>query len=277
MIFKTNQLPRLSTATKERILLDGTILLLVKIGDLRVPVWSRIVETLAVDKLLGTSFNDRKICAIFPCDRKVLPWQPSPEPILPRSNSATLHLQISVQRCTEIPAAVIGVLRHTVGPQHSQICIPINLSVSGLFQPEKNSLGSKFPMLHVAPDVMKPTETEVFLFLIADFSAKPYCLLKRMMLKSGMKQPSFIVIVDDNKVNPKTLPEWTDSTKAAVRYTLKKNERTKCSNMKRSNRHNRMKQASVEKRRVVCRIIILSTDKNSSKGSNHTQTRATGT
>lgn len=70
---KRQQFPGLRTATKEPIILDGTILLIVKIGELKVRIRSENVENVVVNTLLGASFIDRYIRGIFLSKIKVLP------------------------------------------------------------------------------------------------------------------------------------------------------------------------------------------------------------
>lgn len=53
--------PSPHTATKQAVLIDGTIQTLVGIGDLRIRSWIRVVKNLAIDVLLGTPVNDRCI------------------------------------------------------------------------------------------------------------------------------------------------------------------------------------------------------------------------
>lgn len=63
------ELQRLHNATKNPILLGGTILLFVKIGELAVRIWFGIVEKLAVDILFRTSFIHRYIQSVFSSEK----------------------------------------------------------------------------------------------------------------------------------------------------------------------------------------------------------------
>lgn len=66
--------PSLRTATRETVKVEGIVRTFVQIGDLRVRAWSGVVENLAVDILLGTSFIDRFIISILAGERKVVPY-----------------------------------------------------------------------------------------------------------------------------------------------------------------------------------------------------------
>lgn len=61
---KRDGLPTLRTATKQLLLLNGLILLHLRIGDLNTRVWFGVAPWLAFDVLLGTAFIDR-LCAVF--------------------------------------------------------------------------------------------------------------------------------------------------------------------------------------------------------------------
>lgn len=63
------QLTRLHTVTTETIVHDGSNLLFVKIGELRIRVWFGVVENLAIYILLGTLFIDKYIREIFSSER----------------------------------------------------------------------------------------------------------------------------------------------------------------------------------------------------------------
>lgn len=87
---KKQKFSRLRTATKEPISLRGKILLFISMNELSVRVLFGIVENLAIEVLLRTSFIDRYIRGNFPSERKVVPWNYSPVPILSRNNSSAV-------------------------------------------------------------------------------------------------------------------------------------------------------------------------------------------
>lgn len=91
------QFPRLRTATKKPISLDGIILLFIRIGDFSVREWFGIVGNLALDILLGTSFIYRHIRGVFSSERKVVPWNSSLASILLRNSSAVVQHHICEQ------------------------------------------------------------------------------------------------------------------------------------------------------------------------------------
>lgn len=93
----THQLPCICTAKKESISPDGTILLLIHTGDLSARVWYAIVQNLAVDISLGSSFINRQIQRIFPSERKVVPSHSSPVPIPSSKNSVAAQHHIGEQ------------------------------------------------------------------------------------------------------------------------------------------------------------------------------------
>lgn len=78
----------LSAAANQPIPVIGVILLHVRLGDLCTKVWFGVVERLVTPCLLGTSFSDRFIKAIFCMDRKVVPIHSRVVPIL-ASGTAT--------------------------------------------------------------------------------------------------------------------------------------------------------------------------------------------
>lgn len=67
---------------------EGVILLHLQIGNPRVDVWLGVLEDLAVDLLLGTSFMDRYVRDSFSLERKRVPWRSRPFYILTQSAKA---------------------------------------------------------------------------------------------------------------------------------------------------------------------------------------------
>lgn len=56
----------------------GTILPHLGVGELYLRTWLGIVDNIAVDLLLETSYIDRYIRAILPGEQKLVPWHPTP-------------------------------------------------------------------------------------------------------------------------------------------------------------------------------------------------------
>lgn len=75
---KTIRSPPLHTLNCEVVSVDGIVPLFVHLGDLRVCTWFGVVDNLAVNLLLGTSFIDPCIGEIFPTERKVVPRHSRP-------------------------------------------------------------------------------------------------------------------------------------------------------------------------------------------------------
>lgn len=117
------EVPHLCTATKEPILLDGTILLFVNIGELRMRVWFGIVEILAVDILLGTSFIERYIRGLFPSDTEVLPWHSPLVQILSRNNFVAFQYSLSEQDWAGVPVKTDRVPRETMVAPRNQTSV----------------------------------------------------------------------------------------------------------------------------------------------------------
>ena len=70
--------PSLQAANHAPITVDKVVLLMVTIGDTTVPVWFGIVENLAVEVLLGTSFLDKHVKSIEPIQQVVVPIDSRP-------------------------------------------------------------------------------------------------------------------------------------------------------------------------------------------------------
>ena len=64
--------PRLFTASKHRLPVIGLLPLTTRIGELRVRVEFLLVESMATDCILGTTFIDQHVRAIVPPSRKVV-------------------------------------------------------------------------------------------------------------------------------------------------------------------------------------------------------------
>lgn len=79
---KYTSLLRLQTAVEKPTQLHETILLQPRLDDLITQVWLGIVYNIAFNFILGTSFIDRLMCAIFPGKQRVVPWHLQPLPMV---------------------------------------------------------------------------------------------------------------------------------------------------------------------------------------------------
>lgn len=72
----------LCNASQELVPIEGIVPLSAPTGDLRVRSWFGVVESLAVNVLLGMSFIDRCIRGIFPSVPKIVRWHSRPVAII---------------------------------------------------------------------------------------------------------------------------------------------------------------------------------------------------
>lgn len=100
---KKQQIPRLRSATNKPILLDGTILLLVQLGDLKVGVWFGLVQNLSVDFLLENLMKGRYIHGVFFRERKVVPRHSSQVPIVTYNQAVNIPHHINEEDWGEHP------------------------------------------------------------------------------------------------------------------------------------------------------------------------------
>lgn len=70
--FKHVKAPLLRTSTKQAVTIKGLISLHVCMEYLHADAWFVIVENLAMDPLLGTSYVSRCILGLFPAERKAV-------------------------------------------------------------------------------------------------------------------------------------------------------------------------------------------------------------
>ena len=64
--------PKITDASRNRMLIKGSVLLCLRVGDLRIRTRFLVASNLAVDCILGTAFIDRYVKAIIPRGRKIL-------------------------------------------------------------------------------------------------------------------------------------------------------------------------------------------------------------
>ena len=79
----------LRSANKSPLRVTGVILLTLQLGDLEARVHFGVVDGLAADIIIGTSFQDRFISGIFPIEQRVVPINSRPVPIRRRSFQPT--------------------------------------------------------------------------------------------------------------------------------------------------------------------------------------------
>lgn len=82
-------------ANKQSLSVIGLILLHVRIGKLCVRKWFRMVDKLAVDLHLGTSFIDHYIWTISYGEHKLVPWHLTPVAIIASHNTLACSLERS--------------------------------------------------------------------------------------------------------------------------------------------------------------------------------------
>lgn len=120
------ELPRLRTAAKEPILLDGANVSSVKIDELRGRIWFEIFKNSAVEILLGTPLMDRYIPEIFSSEIKDPPRYSPPLRIASHTNSATVPFQLNELDWTEVPIPSIQLARQTVIKPRSKMWVLVN-------------------------------------------------------------------------------------------------------------------------------------------------------
>lgn len=70
--------PWLGTPNCKVVNIECIVPLLNRIGDLRVRAWFGIFKNVAIDALLWTSLFNQCTCAIFPAERRIIPWNSGP-------------------------------------------------------------------------------------------------------------------------------------------------------------------------------------------------------
>lgn len=73
-------------------------------------------------------------------------------------------------------------------------------------------------MIHVAPNIIEPSESITFLVLIYIFSATPRHFPKYMVLAAWVSPPPFIVSIDNDKNDLETLSNGANSIEGAAHY-----------------------------------------------------------
>lgn len=217
---KRQNLPRLRTATKEPLALDGTIILHLRLGDLRVRVCFGVVPNLVVDFLLGTSFSDRFIRGIFPSERKIVPWHSHPVTILasqrPSATTATNNA-ISAIEDTSLDQAVtndqvthpILVARQMVIPANTASSVLVTTAATGLFLVQPRIMRITRQTTIAARRILDAPPNRPFFILVSNFSNRPVHLRKHMVLAHSETPPStfFHFRSDVANVSPIGSPE----------------------------------------------------------------------
>lgn len=97
-LIKCQYKPKLQTANKQSFLVMRTVLLHVGVSELCIQAWFAIVDSLAVDLLLGTSFLDHYILESFSEKHTLESRHSPPVAIIELHNASVSSQEVSVGR-----------------------------------------------------------------------------------------------------------------------------------------------------------------------------------
>lgn len=98
---------------------------------------------------------------------------------------------------------------------HARMCVPVDLSASGMFHIESISVSPNFSMLHATPNTIKYTETHIFLYKVSNVYQNPQRFPSHMVLTRGIAPLPFNVNAKAEESINGVPQRGTDTTVAA--------------------------------------------------------------
>lgn len=187
-------LPKLQTATKEPLDVEGNILLHVRFESLFARVWFGVMPDLEFDMLLITSFINRFVHGIFPSKCKVVPWHSHSVTIRftnhyqkpASSKEVSLIPENKLCKHVEKSAIAICIARKVVLEPHTQHSVLVTTSATGIHTVKPRTLEKRIQMLSAAYCVVDIFPFESFYILLSNFSAKAMNLPKQMVVEHAL-------------------------------------------------------------------------------------------
>lgn len=225
--------PQLRTATREHVNVEGVIPMFVRIGDLRVRAWFGVVENLAVDILVGTSFIDRCIRGIFPTERKIVPWHSRPVSILTSSSNISSKFprvefldhdgtQSEVKEDDEEEEFFLcRVSRPITIPADTQAAVSVSSQGAGLMLVETHMHLAKRRCSMAARGIMEIFPGKPFFLYVANLSGKPVHLPKHMIVAYASNSPKCIVHFRGTEPEAPGIPDDNGMTDTMTRLASK--------------------------------------------------------
>lgn len=152
-------------------------------------MWFRVVNNLAADSLLGTSFIDKYTREIFPTERKLMPWQLQPVDVIfpstKTANAATIANHIYSQPffaplADDIQHWVVVAKEDKLAAQAHTLVMMKSIS-SGRIVIEPTDESANGASLHVARKMADVILNDFFPILLTNMSIKllhlPKCMI----------------------------------------------------------------------------------------------------
>ena len=187
---RTSKLPTVRDASRRTVNILGAMPLYLRIGSLQVKMWFLVASNLAARCILGTSFMDRYVCAIYPRLRKVTFHNAAPVGIVSASPGPEFDQRKSIGLPQETPSNKIRVVKGIEIPARSQAEVWVQSAASGLAFLQGNPRLTLRQHSMMANGVMEIAPTVPFRVVIANLKESPLRLHKGTVVGIALPAPT---------------------------------------------------------------------------------------
>lgn len=198
--------PSLRDASKRAMRTLGVITLLVRIGQFQAHVQFLVVPNLAVDCILGTTFTDRHVKAIYPRSQTVH-FHDAPPVALVGSTSPTAPASAPHDLAQETPSRKLRLARAIVIPPMTQMPATVTAASGGLCFLQNHPRMAHKHLALMAQGVMDLLPNTPFTVLVSNFGIHPVRLPKNNVLGLALPAPAHIFTFDTTHGAP-DLKKW---------------------------------------------------------------------
>lgn len=175
-----------------------TVLRYVQVGSLYVKVWHGIIDSFAVNIILGTPFIDWYIREIFSGERRMVPWHSSPVSILAKTATIGRRPLSSAETSRRrIPHdnAVMRTARKVALKAFTKTCFMVSSLTISLPYLELAHYGNQYQHRHTAPAIVNRAQSQTFYIPDSINHTKRVHVQKGTVVVRGTEPPSLIVNV----------------------------------------------------------------------------------
>jgi len=187
---RTGKLPTVRDASRRALTILGALPLYLRLGSLQVKVWFLVATNLAAQCILGTSFVDRYVRAIYPRLRKVTFHDAAPVGIVSASPGPDANTRQVGTLPKETQSNKLRVVRSVEIPARSQAEVWVQTSASGLsFLQGSPHLTTKQHSM-MANGVMEVIPNVPFRVVLANLKESPLRLQKGSVVGLALPAPA---------------------------------------------------------------------------------------
>jgi len=203
---RPQEVSRLRGANNTTLVVEGVILLHVRVGDLCVKVWFGVVPVLVTKVLLGTTYINRFVRGIFPPEQQVVPFHSRPIPLLKPPTASVLLVEphdgtTSVHHAPAARDDMVRVAKPVRLPPYSECKVLVTCATPGLIMVEPHSTALADKLVMTAYGIMENNPKRPFYVMMSNLSATPVWIQKHWQI--AVATPTPVAIIECPEFGPR--------------------------------------------------------------------------